>query len=224
MTSWAEDDKPREKMMHKGVSTLSVSELLAVLIRSGSDRETAFDLARRILADCDNDLDHLARWGVKELMNRYRGIGAAKAASLVAAFELSRRRMLHVGEEAPKLSCSKDIFQFMQPRIGDLEHEEFWVIQLNNACRVKGCERLFSGGMEGTMVDLRILFRKVLEAKARSLVVAHNHPSGILRPSSKDIALTDRIKAAGQTLDVLLLDHLVICSTGYYSFADNGLL
>ena len=224
ISSWAEDDKPREKLQAKGVSVLSTNELLAILLRSGSGGESALDLARRMLADCNNDLNVMARWGVRDFTNRYKGVGVAKAASIIAAFELARRRGLSGGEAFPVLTSSRDIYNYLCPRMGDLDHEEFWVVMLNSACRVVSCERLFSGGWEGLMVDLRLIFQKAIEAKSRSLVVAHNHPSGNLRPSEKDISLTARIKEGGKTLDIALLDHLVVTSGGYYSFADEGML
>ncbi|KIO42806.1 MULTISPECIES: RadC family protein [Porphyromonadaceae] len=224
ISSWAEDDKPREKLLSKGVSALSTNELLAILLRSGSDGESALDLARRILSDHNNDLNVVARLGVRDFMNVYKGIGVAKAASVIAAFELGRRRGLVGKTDVMTLVSSRDIYELLQPRIGDLDHEEFWVIFLNTGCRVKSCERLFSGGMEGTLVDMRILFRKALEMKARSFVIAHNHPSGNIEPSNQDIELTRKIRKAGDTLDIILLDHLVITSHGFYSFADYGIL
>lgn len=224
ISSWAEDDKPREKLLSKGVSALSTNELLAILLRSGSDGESALDLARRVLSDHNNDLNVVARLGVRDFMNVYKGIGVAKAASVIAAFELGRRRGLVGKTDVMTLVSSRDIYELLQPRIGDLDHEEFWVIFLNTGCRVKSCERLFSGGMEGTLVDMRILFRKALEMKARSFVIAHNHPSGNIEPSNQDIELTRKIRKAGDTLDIILLDHLVITSHGFYSFADCGIL
>lgn len=224
ISSWADDEKPREKMLAKGVASLSTSELLAILIRSGSGGETALDLARRIMADNNNDLNVVARLELRDYMNRYKGIGMAKAASIMAAFEIARRRGLALGESRPVLSSSRDIYDYMYPRLADLDHEEFWVVVLNTACRVKTCEKLFVGGIDGLMVDLRLLFGKVLEVKAHSLVIVHNHPSGNLRPSDKDIALTNRVREAARLLDISLLDHLIIGTGGYYSFADHGIL
>jgi DNA repair protein RadC len=222
MSSWAEDDKPREKMVAKGVSALSTNELLAILMRSGCGGESALDVARHMLRDCDNDLNVMARWGVRDFTNRYKGVGVAKAASIIAAFELARRR--EATGNAPSLTSSEDIYRFLRPRMGDLEREEFWVLMLNNACRLKSCERLFSGGIDGTTVDLRVLFGRALEEKANLLIVAHNHPSGNTRASEQDIALTRRIGEGAKTLDMKLLDHLIVCASGYYSFADEGLL
>ena len=209
ISSWAEDDKPREKMLLKGVTALSTNELLAILIRSGSGGESALDLSRRILTDASNDLNTLARLSVSDFMNRYKGVGMAKAASIIAAMELGRRRALSTAREEPALTTSRDLYDYLQPLIG---------------CRIKSCDRLFSGGIESTIIDIRMIFRKVLESKACSIVIAHNHPSGNDRPSSHDITLTKKVQEAGRVLDITLLDHIVVCPNRYYSFADNGML
>lgn len=224
ISSWAEDDKPREKMLLKGVASLSVNELLAILLRSGSGGESALDLARRILADSNNDLNLLARLSVSDFMSRYKGVGMAKAASIIAAMELGRRRALSTVREEPMLTTSRDLYDYLQPLIGDLDHEEFWVMTLSSACRIKSCERLFSGGIESTIIDIRMVFRKVLESKACSVVIAHNHPSGNDRPSAQDIVLTKKVREAGKVLDIVLLDHIIVCPDRYYSFADSGTL
>lgn len=224
ISSWAEDDRPREKMLTKGVASLSTNELFAILLRSGSGGESALDLARRILSDCNNDLNALARLSVSDFMGRYKGVGMAKATSIIAAIEIGRRRALAIAREEPVLNTSRDLFDYLHPLIGDLDHEEFWMVTLTSACRIKSCERLFSGGMDGTTIDLRMLYRKALESKTSSIVVAHNHPSGNNQPSSQDIALTKRIKEAGKLLDIVLLDHIIVCPERYYSFADSGRL
>lgn len=224
ISAWAEDDKPREKMFSKGVASLSTNELLAILLRSGSGGESALDLSRRILLDVNNDLNALARFSVADFMNRYKGVGMAKATSIIAAIELGRRRALAAAKEEPALTSSENLYEYLRPLLGDLEHEEFWVIALTSACRVKSCERLFSGGIESTIIDIRMVFRKVLESKACSIMIAHNHPSGNNRPSSQDIALTNKVREAGLLLDITLLDHIIVCSDRYYSFADNGML
>lgn len=224
ISAWAEDDKPREKMFSKGVSSLSTNELLAILLRSGSGGESALDLSRRILLDVNNDLNALARFSVTDFTNRYKGVGMAKATSIIAAIELGRRRALAAAKEEPALTSSENLYGYLRPLLGDLEHEEFWVIALTSACRVKSCERLFSGGIESTIIDIRMVFRKVLELKACSIMIAHNHPSGNNRPSSQDIALTNKVREAGRILDITLLDHIIVCPDRYYSFADNGML
>lgn len=221
---WADDEKPREKLLEKGADVLSTSELLAILLRAGNGEESAVDLARRMLTDCDNDLNKMARWGVRDYTNRYKGVGIAKAATIIAAFELARRRQLSGPDTSPILNSSREIYNYLRTKLEDLDHEEFWIILLNNACRLQGSERLFSGGFDGLSVDLRMLFGKALEMKARSLIVAHNHPSGNLYPSHKDVTLTRNIKEAAKTLGIALLDHIILGRGGYYSFADNGTL
>ena len=224
ISSWAEDDKPREKMLLKGVAALSTNELLAILIRSGSGGESALDLSRRILTDASNDLNVLARLSVSDFMNRYKGVGMAKAASIIAAMELGRRRALSTAREEPALTTSRDLYDYLQPLIGDLDHEEFWVIYLTHSNQVKGCECLSSGGMDGTVIDVRLLFRGALDMKATYIVIAHNHPGGSLVPSTYDELITRKIYEGGQLLDIKLYDHIIVGENAYYSFADEGKL
>ena len=224
ISSWAEDDKPREKMLLKGVTALSTNELLAILIRSGSGGESALDLSRRILTDASNDLNTLARLSVSDFMNRYKGVGMAKAASIIAAMELGRRRALSTAREEPALTTSRDLYDYLQPLIGDLDHEEFWVIYLTHSNQVKGCECLSSGGMDGTVIDVRLLFRGALDMKATYIVIAHNHPGGSLVPSTYDELITRKIYEGGQLLDIKLYDHIIVGENAYYSFADEGKL
>ena len=224
ISSWAEDDKPREKMLSKGVTALSTNELLAILIRSGSGGESALDLSRRILTDASNDLNTLARLSVSDFMNRYKGVGMAKAASIIAAMELGRRRALSTAREEPALTTSRDLYDYLQPLIGDLDHEEFWVIYLTHSNKVKGCECLSSGGMDGTVIDVRLLFRGALDMKATYIVIAHNHPGGSLVPSTYDELITRKIYEGGQLLDIKLYDHIIVGENAYYSFADEGKL
>ena len=224
ISSWAEDDKPREKMLSKGVTALSTNELLAILIRSGSGGESALDLSRRILTDASNDLNMLARLSVSDFMNRYKGVGMAKAASIIAAMELGRRRALSTAREEPALTTSRDLYDYLQPLIGDLDHEEFWVIYLTHSNQVKGCECLSSGGMDGTVIDVRLLFRGALDMKATYIVIAHNHPGGSLVPSTYDELITRKIYEGGQLLDIKLYDHIIVGENAYYSFADEGKL
>ena len=224
ISSWAEDDKPREKMLSKGVTALSTNELLAILIRSGSGGESALDLSRRILTDASNDLNTLARLSVSDFMNRYKGVGMAKAASIIAAMELGRRRALSTAREEPALTTSRDLYDYLQPLIGDLDHEEFWVIYLTHSNQVKGCECLSSGGMDGTVIDVRLLFRGALDMKATYIVIAHNHPGGSLVPSIYDELITRKIYEGGQLLDIKLYDHIIVGENAYYSFADEGKL
>lgn len=223
--SWAEDERPRERLLQHGAAALSLNELFALLLRSGVGGESALELARRIMADNRNDLNELAKRGVRELMNKYKGVGVAKAAAIVAAMEIGRRRQPERAETVPQIVCSRDAYECIRPFLADLEHEEFWVLYLNKANRVQGNECVSVGGMTGTPVDMRVLFRGAIERKAVSIIVAHNHPSGeVPRPSREDEAVTRKIFEAGKVLDIALLDHIILSGDGYYSFLDGGRL
>ncbi len=220
---WAEEDRPREKMLVQGRRSLSDAELIAILIGSGSRKESAVELSRRILADSDNDLNKLATLSIKDLTNGgYKGIGEAKAISIIAALELGRRRKEAKTTERPQITSSKDAFQLMAPLYADLNHEEFWILLLNTANRVIGKHKLSKGGRAGTVVDVKILFEEVLSYKATSVILTHNHPSGNLKPSDQDRVLTKRISEAGKLLDIKILDHLIFSGSTYYSFSDEG--
>ncbi len=221
--SWAEEDRPREKLLVRGKNSLTDAELLAILLRSGSVEETAVGLAQRILADVDQDLHALGRCSVGELI-RYKGMGEAKAVTVAAALELGRRRQLADLRHRPRVRASQDAYQAIAPLIADLPHEEFWLLLLNRANRIIGRERISTGGVSGTVVDAKIVFRKAVEALASSLILCHNHPSGNLQPSQADLELTRKLKQGGQVLDVCVLDHLIIAEGGYTSFSDEGLL
>lgn len=222
--SWAEDDRPREKMIKKGKQNLSDVELLAILIGSGSRKETAVGLAQRILKTFENNLNELGKVSMAELM-RFKGIGEAKAITIAAALELGRRRQLSAYIDRPQILTSKDGYNCIAPILMDLDHEEFWIILLNRANKVISKEQISAGGVSGTVVDAKIIFRKTLDiAPASSIILCHNHPSGNLRPSQADIDITQKLKKAGETLDISILDHLIIGENGYYSFADEGKL
>lgn len=239
ISTWAEDDRPREKLLLKGKSALSDAELIAILINSGNKNESAIDLSRRILETSELSLAELAKQSVANLQ-RFKGIGEAKAITIVAALELGQRRRMADSTKRHKVSCSKDVFELMQPKIGELTHEEFWVIFLNNANLVRGIvanrEEFFilhqlidsvnisKGGVTGTVVDLRILFKLALEKSATAVILVHNHPSGKLCPSEADIQITKKIKEAGRIMDISILDHFIITEYDYYSFADHGML
>jgi len=220
---WSEEDRPREKLNSKGKVSLSDSELLAILIGSGSRNESAVALCKRILASVDNNLNELGRLSVSQLQE-FKGIGEAKAISIVAGLELGRRR--RAGEQliSDKITSSKSVFEIMQPILGDLGHEEFWVLLLNNSNTVLSKQQLSKGGITGTLVDVRVLMKKALEIGAVALIVCHNHPSGTLKISEADKQITNKIKNAGKALDIKLLDHLIITEQAYASFADEGLL
>lgn len=221
--SWAEDDKPREKLMLKGKSTLSDAELIAILIGSGSKNETAVDLSKRILASVGNNLNELGKLSIEQL-SVFKGIGEAKAITLIAATELAKRRQTETALEDKFLTSSKQIFNVMQPIIGDLPHEEFWVLYLNNANKLIHKAQLSKGGMVGTVVDKRMVFKIALEQNATSLVFTHNHPSGNCKPSQEDKKITNELVLAGKQLNIIVKDHLIITQNEYYSFADHGIL
>ncbi len=221
--AWAEEDRPREKFMLKGRHTLSDAELMAILIGSGNSAETAVELARRILQDNENNLYKLSRTNVQELI-RFKGIGTTKAITILAALELGKRRRESIDSERKKITGSQDVVDIFQPLLGDLLHEEFWILFLNRANRVLNKHQISTGGMSGTVADPRMIFKAALDQKAVSIILCHNHPSGNNQPSQSDIQLTKNLFEAGKVLEIMVLDHLIITQGGFYSFADEGLL
>lgn len=220
---WAEDDKPREKLMLKGKAALSDAELIAILIGSGSRNESAVDLSKRILASVDNNLTTLGKLSLQQLM-QFKGIGEAKAITIAAAMELGRRRREEEGPDLKQITSSRTAFEVMHPIIGELLHEEFWVIFLNNSNKIVYKSQLSKGGITGTVVDVRIVYKTALEHNAVAIILAHNHPSGTLKPSEQDKQITQQLKAAGHALDIKVLDHLIITEKSYFSFVDEGIL
>lgn len=220
---WAEDDKPREKLMLKGKAALSDAELIAILIGSGSRNESAVELSKRILASADNQLGALGKLSIQQLM-QFKGIGEAKAISIAAAMELGRRRRDESGPDLKQITSSRAVFDIMQPIIGELPHEEFWIIYLNNSNKVIYKAQLSKGGITGTLVDVRLVFKTALEHNAVSVILVHNHPSGVLKASEADKQVTRQLKAAGHALDVKVLDHVIITEKSYLSFADEAIL
>lgn len=220
---WAEADRPREKLMLHGRRQLTDAELIAILIGSGSRTESAVDLSKRILAHYDNNLDALGKASVAEL-SKFKGIGEAKAISVVAGLELGRRRKEADSAELSKITCSRDAFNILFPVFSDLNHEEFWILILNRANCVTGRQLISKGGMAGTVADPKIIFKQALEYNAAAIVMAHNHPSGNLKPSQQDINLTKKMVSAGLMLDLPVLDHLIMANNKYYSFGDEGLI
>ncbi len=221
--SWAEEDRPREKLLLKGKGVLSDAELLAILIGSGSREVTAVDLCKQILKHVDNNLNELSKQTVSDLM-QFKGIGEAKAIGIVAALELGRRRQAATAKKRAQIKHSKDAYQLFLPALGDLPHEEFWMLLLNRSNKVIGNERISIGGVAGTVADVKIIFKRAIGQLASSIIVAHNHPSGNLSPSQADIQLTKKMVEAGKLLEVSVLDHLIITENAYYSFADEGML
>lgn len=219
--SWAEDDRPREKLLGKGRQVLSEAELIAILIGSGSKNETAVELSKRILGAVENNLNSLGKLSVQEL-TKFKGIGEAKAVSIVAALELGRRRKEADLVKREKITSSKDAFEIMRPILLDLPHEEFWLLLLNRANALVKKELISRGGVAGTVVDTKLIFKSAVEQYASSIIVCHNHPSGNLKPSDADLRITKNIKEAGRIMEIPLMDHLIITEAGYYSFADEG--
>ncbi len=221
--NWKEDDRPREKLLSKGKNVLSDAELIAILIGSGNREESAVGLAKRILTFTSNNLNQLGKLSVNDL-TQFKGIGEAKAIAIITALELGRRRRLEEALERPKVGSSKAVYEIMQPILGELNHEEFGVLYLNNSNKIIHKNQLSSGGITGTLVDIRILFKKALELSSVAVILCHNHPSGSLKPSKSDLDLTKKIQQAGKSLDIKILDHLLITEKAYFSFADSNLI
>jgi DNA repair protein RadC len=221
--NWSQDDQPREKLLYKGKSTLSDAELVAILIGSGNRSESAVDLCKRILASVDNNLSELGKLSTIQLME-FNGIGEAKAVTIAAALELGRRRRGEEALEKKKIISSESVFELMQPIIGELEHEEFWIVYLNNSNKVILKNQLSKGGITGTLVDVRLVLKNALEVGATGLILAHNHPSGALKPSKADKQITSKLQVAAESLDIKVLDHLIVTENAYFSFADEAIL
>jgi DNA repair protein RadC len=221
--NWAIDDRPREKLIAKGRESLSDSELLAILINTGSGKSSAVDLAKDVLRLGTNSLDELGKLSLKELMT-IKGIGEAKAVTLVAALELGRRRQASFPLKKIQARSSKELADYLKASLKDYDHEVFAVVFMNKASKVNHFQVFSTGGISHTIVDPRLIFKKALEVKATSLILCHNHPSGSLRPSRQDEELTAQLKSAGKLLDIQVLDHLIVSDEGYYSFADEGVM
>lgn len=220
---WAEEDRPREKLLQHGRRHLTDAELVAILIGSGNKNETAVDLSKRILSFYENNLTTLGKVSVQDL-SKFKGIGEAKAITIIAALELGRRRKENGEETLAKVSSSKQVYNYLLPQFADLNHEEFWVLLLNRANVVLSKHLISKGGQAGTVADPKIIFKTALENNAASIVLAHNHPSGNLTPSEADIRLTKRMVEAGIMLELTIADHLIITNFGYFSFLDEGLI
>ncbi len=223
ITSWSDEDRPREKLMAQGATALSMAELLAILIGSGNRNESAVSLCQRILADHQQKLENISQLSVHELIT-YAGIGEAKAVTIVAALELGRRRISATASPKVKLNSSQSIFDHIHHKLLDKSIEECWLIYLNRGLIWLGEERIGIGGQAGVLIDPKVVFKKALDRKASSIVLIHNHPSGQLKPSRPDLDITKKIVATGQNLDLPLLDHLIVTNHGYYSFKDEGLI
>ena len=223
LKTWAVEERPREKVMARGVRHLTDAELVAILVGSGTRNITAVELARLILRRAGDDLNQLGRQRVEDLL-KIKGVGPAKAISVLAAMELGRRRAgLHQAEKTP-VKSSETVFNLFHPLLGDLDHEEFWLLMLNRANRVLGRFKVSQGGLSGTVIDTRIILKKALDNLASSIIVCHNHPSGNKQPSDADIKITEKLKKAAEMVEIKLLDHVIIADKSYFSFADEGII
>ncbi len=220
---WALEDRPREKLLSKGLKSLTDAELLAILIGSGQKNESAVEVAKKVLNLAQNNLNELGKLSINEF-ETVKGIGETKAITLISALELGRRRKLSESKEKYKIGGSKDAFNYMQPFLEDLSYEEFWVIYMNRSNRIIDQVKISQGGISGTVIDVRIILKHAIEKLASTIIICHNHPSGNLQPSKSDIQITSKLKEAAKFHDVELLDHLIICDSSYYSFADEGII
>ncbi|MDD6209528.1 MAG: DNA repair protein RadC [Bacteroidales bacterium] len=221
ISEWAIEDRPREKLLLKGITALSDAELLAILIGSGNDKESAVELAQRILYDAHNNINTLGKLSVKELIAGYKGIGEAKAITIAAALELGKRRKHEIVRNA-RITCSKDVFDFFHPILSDLPYEEFWLLLLNRNNRIIEHVRIGQGGVSETAVDIKIILKTAVMKLASGIVLCHNHPSGNNTPSKADCLITEKIKIAASFMDIVLQDHLIVCDDCFYSFADKN--
>lgn len=221
--TWNEDDRPREKLQIKGKHSLSDAELIAILLGSGTRKESAVDLARRILELADNNLVELGKLSLSQLQ-RISGVGPVKAITLTAALELGSRRQVSVTKKKKQVSSSQEIYEIFGPQIGDLNHEEFWLMCLNRNNAIIGTTRIGSGGISATVADIRIMLKYAIENYASSMILCHNHPSGNLKPSNADIKLTIAVKEAASWMDIALIDHIIVTDSSYYSFADEKMI
>ncbi|NLX82117.1 MAG: DNA repair protein RadC [Proteiniphilum sp.] len=222
--NWAEEDRPREKLMQKGVNALTDSELLAIIIGSGNDNESAVELSRKILHKSDNNINNLAKLSVNDLVNGFRGIGPAKAINIIASLELGRRRKLEEIPDKKKITSSKDAYSQFFPILSDLNHEETWALILDRSNKVVATMQVSRGGISGTVVDIRLILREAINHYASGIILGHNHPSENCTPSPQDTALTKKLKEAARWMDIELLDHIIVCGETYYSYADNGII
>lgn len=221
---WAFEDRPREKLAAKGNQALSDVELLAILIGSGTRNMSAVELARQILSDVNNNLIELGKLTIDELQKKYKGVGQAKAITIIAAIELGKRRAGSDSIKLPKIQSSADAFLCIKSSLSDLPHEEFWVLLLNRNNQVIKKEKITKGGITSTIFDVRLILKLALEKLATGLIICHNHPSGNMQPSENDKQITYKMQEAGKLVDIQLLDHIIVCSQRYFSFADEGIL
>jgi len=218
---WALEDRPREKLLYKGIYALSDAELIAILLGSGNNEQSAVDLARDVLKLADNNLVKLGKLGIDDLQ-KLKGVGQAKAINILAALDLGRRRKSSLVDDDHKIRSSNDVYSIFHPLISDLSYEEFWLLYLNRSNKVISKLKISQGGISGTITDIRLILKRALEVLASSIIICHNHPSGNREPSDADRRITEKIKEAASYFDISLLDHLIVTDNGYYSFADKG--
>lgn len=223
INQWALEDRPREKMMLKGAEALSDAELLAILIGSGNTEESAVSLMQRTLASCDNDLNKMGKWEVRDF-SRFKGLGPAKNITILAALELGKRRKLQETSQRATIHSSKDIYELFHPLLCDLAYEEFWVLLLNQASKVIDKVRISRGGIDQTTADVRSILREALLQRATQIALIHNHPSGNPRPSTDDQRLTQHVQKGAQTMNIRLIDHVIVTDGKHYSFNDEGMI
>ena len=220
---WAIDDRPREKVINKGIGTLSNAELIAILFGTGTRNESAVEIARKLLDSAGNNLNKLATFTIKDL-EKIKGIGEAKAIAVLTALELGKRRKIEEVVERKKIQSSKDVYEIFGPLLGDLPYEEFWILLLNRSNGIIEKMKTSQGGISGTVTDVRIILKNALDKMASSIILCHNHPSGNLKPSESDVAITQKLKDAGKLVDINIPDHIIVSNNGYYSFADEGMI
>lgn len=223
INQWAEEDRPREKMMQKGADALSVAELLAILIGSGTKEDSAVSLMQKVLAKCHNDLNALGKWSLDDFTS-FKGLGPAKGITIMAALELGKRRALQESIDKVTIKESTDIYKIFHPLLCDLPQEEFWLLLLNQAAKVIDKARISLGGIDQTTVDVRSVMREAILLRATQIAVVHNHPSGNLKPSNEDMNITNKIKKAADMLNIRLIDHVIVTDGKFFSFHDHGLL
>ncbi len=221
--NWAAEDRPREKMLEKGISSLSDTELLAILLGSGIKNHSAVELAKLILKKAENNLNELGKLDVRTLQ-KTKGVGEARAITIIAAMELGRRRKMSEILNRKQISSSSDVFELFQPILSDLPYEEFWVLLLNRSNKIIDKVKISQGGLTGTIIDVRLILKHAIERLSTSIILCHNHPSGNLQPSDSDCKITEKIKEAGNYLDLPVVDHIIVCNSSYFSFADEGRL
>lgn len=224
LKDWSPEDRPREKLLEKGVRSLTNAELIAILLGSGSVGMPVVDLSKKIIADYNHSLTELAKATIPDLTKKYRGIGVAKAVTIISALELARRQQSEQAIDKPVISSSREAYDRMKPVIASLKHEEFWVIFLNRANKVLAVKNFGSGTQTATLADTRMIVKSALDHNATAIVLAHNHPSGVAKPSQEDKILTDQIYKAAHFFSIVLFDHIIVCETEFFSFRDEGLI